>query len=249
MRKHLLTATALVALFGGSAVAADMSAPVYKAPPAPAPVWSWTGFYIGGQVGATWGTAEASLNANNNLLPGLSGPLAQTEANGFLAGGLIGLNWQFASWGLIGIEGDFNWTNLKGSSPCLIIGGCHVSHDWIATATGRFGVIYDRALLYVKGGAAWTKPSYSVDFSGVGAVATSSSSGDTRVGWVFGTGIEYAFTPSWSAKIEYNYIDFGHKDVAFDAGGGATFSASVHEKVHLVKAGLNYKFNWGGSSY
>jgi len=97
MRKHLLAATALVALFGSSAIAADMPAPVYKAPPPP-PVWSWSGFYIGGQVGADWGTAEASLNANN-VFQGLSGPVAQTEQNGFLAGGLIGLNWQFASWG------------------------------------------------------------------------------------------------------------------------------------------------------
>jgi len=144
------------------------------------------------------------------------------------------------------LEGDFNWTNLKGSSPCLIIGGCHVSHDWIATATGRFGVIYDRALLYVKGGAAWTKPSYSVDFSGVGAVATSSSSGDTRVGWVFGTGIEYAFTPSWSAKIEYNYLDFGKDEVAFTlpAPTGFGVAGTLQQTMHVVKGGLNYRFGY-----
>jgi outer membrane immunogenic protein len=179
-------------------------------------------------------------------MQGLSIPLAQTEENGFLGGALIGVNWQFASWGLVGIEGDFNWTNLKGTSPCLIVGGCQVSHDWISTASGRFGVIYDRAHLYVKGGAAWTKATYDVNFNLGGLGSSSSSASNTRVGWMFGTGIKYAFTPNWTAKIEYNYIDFGNKDFQFDAGGGTTVGTSIHEKVHLVKAGLNYKLNWGG---
>jgi outer membrane immunogenic protein len=247
MKKILLAGVALVAL-GASAGAADLARPVYKAAPPPVPVWSWSGFYIGGHVGAAWGTTESELtgiSAGGGGLGTGSFPISQNSTNGFLGGVTAGVNWQVAPWAVIGVEGDFSWTDLKGTTPCIVVLSCTTKHDWISTVAGRFGVTYDRALLYVKGGVAWSKANYSASANFGGGGFTTEVS-DTRFGALFGAGVEYAFTPNWSAKIEYNYIDFGNKDFQFDAGGGTTVGTSIHEKVHLVKAGLNYKLNWGG---
>src|SRR5262245_51333788 len=105
MKKILLAGLALSALVAGSASAADLARPVYKAAPPPPPIFSWTGFYIGGHVGAGWSTTEADINSitfGPIAFAGFSIPVAQTQANGFLGGGQVGANWQFAPWGLIG---------------------------------------------------------------------------------------------------------------------------------------------------
>ena len=256
MKKTLLAGVALIALLGTSAGAADLARPVYKAAPPPAPIWSWSGFYIGGHVGAAWGTTESELTGiSAGGLGGLgtgSFPISQNSTNGFLGGVTAGLNWQVAPWAVVGVEGDFSWTDLKGTTPCVVVLSCSTKHDWISTVAGRFGVTYDRALLYVKGGVAWSKAKYSASATGLlGAGGFTTEVSDTRFGALFGAGVEYAFTPNWSAKIEYNYIDFGHEDYSFPLGvivGGPGVSAdvTVREKIHTIKAGLNYKFDWGG---
>src|SRR5262245_6841061 len=145
-------------------------------------------------------------------------------------------------------EADIAWTDIKGTSPCILVFGCSTNHDWISTVSGRFGVTYDRALFYVKGGVAWAQTTYSASLN-LGPIANFTTSvDDTRVGALFGTGIEYAFTPNWSAKIEYNYIDFGDRDYIFPlVFGPVTVNAgtTIHERLHTVKAGLNYRFDWG----
>ena len=72
-----------------------------------------------------------------------------------------GYNWQFNNWAVFGVEAQFSWTDLKGTSPCVLVLGCTTEHDWITTLAARFGVTYDRLLLYVKGGVAWTKATYT----------------------------------------------------------------------------------------
>jgi outer membrane immunogenic protein len=250
MIKRQLFAFASATLFGCSiATAADL--PVRKALPAPVPVFSWSGFYIGAHIGTGWGTTEAEINsitfggAPVILPPGSVIPVSQTQTNGFLGGVQGGYNWQISPWAVIGVEADFSWTGIKGTSPCLVGFGCSTDHDWIATVAGRFGVTYDRALFYVKGGVAWAQTTYaaSVNFGLAGSFTTSVD--DTRVGALFGTGVEYAFLPGWSAKIEYNYIDYGKDDFNF-AVGPLSVGTSIRETDHLVKAGLNYRF---GSAY
>src|SRR5262249_11776194 len=122
----LLAGTSLIGL-ASVASAADL-APAYKALPPPPPIYSWTGFYFGGHVGTGWGTTEADINSFTVgpffAFNGFSVPVAQSQTNGFLGGGQVGANWQFASWGLIGVEGDASFTNLKGTSPCLLVFGC-----------------------------------------------------------------------------------------------------------------------------
>jgi outer membrane immunogenic protein len=248
MIKRQLFAFASATLFGCSiATAADL--PIRKAPPpAPVPVFSWSGFYIGAHVGTGWGTTESEINSFSGFGGGIGGfviPVSQTQSNGFLGGVQGGYNWQISPWAVIGVEADFSWTGIKGTSPCLAVFGCSTDHDWIATVAGRFGVTYDRALFYVKGGVAWAQTTYaaSVNLGVAGSFTTSVD--DTRIGALFGTGIEYAFTPGWSAKIEYNYIDYGNDDFNF-AVGPITVGTSILEKQHLVKAGVNYRF---GSAY
>ena len=150
------------------------------------------------------------------------------------------------------MEAQFSWTDLKGTSPCALVIACSTDHDWITTLAGRFGVSYDRALFYVKAGAAWSKVNYTASLN-LGPFVSSTSVSDTRFGPMFGAGIEYAFLGNWSAKIEYNYIDFRSEDYNFAASLQTNptettilnFGANIHERVHLIKAGLNYRFDWG----
>ena len=226
--KRQLFAYACATLFGCSiASAADLA--VRKAPPPPPPVSSWTGLYIGAHVGTGWGTTESEFSA-------VAFPISQTQTNGFLGGVQGGYNLQLSQAVVIGVEADISGTSIKGTSPCVFVLSCSTDHDWIATVAGRFGVTYDRALFYVKGGVAWAQTTYSAAFLGT----TITTVDETRLGALFGTGIEYAFLPGWSAKLEYNYIDFGKDDFSFPLGGGSA-SVAVQEKVHLVKAGLNYR--------
>ena len=85
--------------------------------------------------------------------------------NGFLGGVQGGYNWQIAPWAVIGVEAQFSWTDLKGTSPCVVVLACTTEHDWVTTLAGRFGVTYDRLLLYVKGGVAWSKVTYSASLN------------------------------------------------------------------------------------
>jgi outer membrane immunogenic protein len=239
--KRQLLAFASATLFGCSiANAADLA--VRKAPPPPPPVFSWTGFYIGAHVGTGWGTTESEINSVSGFGGGIAGfviPVSQTQSNGFLGGVQGGYNLQLGPVAVIGVEGDFSWTGIKGTSPCVLVLACSTDHDWIATVAGRFGVTHDRVLFYVKGGVAWAQTTYAASLN-LGATATISVD-DTRLGALFGTGIEYAFLPGWSAKVEYNYIDFGKDDYNF-AVGPLTFGTAIQETTHLVKAGLNYRF-------
>jgi outer membrane immunogenic protein len=244
----ITAATALV--FGGAAQAADMP---LKAPrvAAPAP-FSWTGFYVGAHVGGAWGTVESELPIYDDFVF----PISSHTINGFVAGGQAGVNWQVNSWLVLGVEGQFSWTDMKGSTPCVLILKCTTEVNWISTVAGRIGYTFDRTMLYVKGGVAWADSDYSAS---LGPFAISAS--DTRTGVMVGAGIEYAFLPNWSAKLEYNYIDFDTDTLGFPLNGGgcgsdlksvssrfcgpSSLDVDVTQKIHLIKFGVNYRFNWG----
>lgn len=225
---------ATTSLFTAGTQAAHSADLPYKAArPAPiaAPVWSWNGFYIGAHVGGAWGTVESEFSA-------IPFPIASAAINGFLGGGQIGYNLQ-SGIVVFGIEADASWSNLKGTTPCLFVLTCKREADFLGTVTGRVGLTADRALIYVKGGAAWAHIEH--DVSAVGVAVTSADK--TVWGWTVGTGVEYAITGNWSAKIEYNFMDFGKNTLSFASpipGGGVDVETTSY--VHAVKFGVNYRF-------
>jgi outer membrane immunogenic protein len=208
-----------------SAMAADLGAPVYKTAPAPvvlAP--NWTGFYIGANAGGGWGTKtiyEVPVEPFGK----------QIQVNGFLGGVQAGYNYQM-NWVVFGIEGSFDWADLTGNFDAFV-----PKVSWLATVTGRIGGAVDHALLYVTGGVAWAHDKYEF----VGEPVTPAS--ETRTGGLLGAGIEYAFTPNWSGKIEYNFIDFGNKTPTFCEGGDCA-QIRINQQIHTVTVGVNYKFDW-----
>jgi outer membrane immunogenic protein len=245
MTKLLLGTTALIGLLSaGAAQAADMP---LKAPPRiAAPGFSWTGCYIGGHVGAGWGT-KTWRDKGDDFSDNTS-----YNTNGFLGGAQVGCDYQWASRVVIGFEGSWSGTGIKGDGvfPFEAVppvnsdgGGATIGSklSWIATVTGRFGLTVDSALIYVKGGGAWVRERHTTVEHEESDEFIAASVRVTRSGWLVGTGIEYAITPTWSAKIEYNYMDFGTKNVLFDLSGDP---ASVKQQLHSVKFGINYRF-WG----
>lgn len=237
MRRGLLAllACAGIATASGAASAADIQrpAPVYKAPPAGVlPVaYDWTGFYVGGHIGYGWG--EKSWRDSFGLFD------ISHEANGFLGGAQAGFNYQIGQF-VLGVEGDWSWSNMSASTNTLA-SNFNTDVDWTATLTGRAGIAFDRWLVYAKGGAAWAKDRFSTNFyTFPGSEVT-----DTRLGWTVGAGVEYAFAPQWSAKLEYNFMDFGSRTVSFAPGT----STDIDQQIHAVKLGINYKFGFPGATY
>ncbi|MBR0915834.1 outer membrane protein [Bradyrhizobium japonicum] len=244
--KTKFAAAAILFASTATASAADL---VMKAPYAPTPAWSWTGLYIGGHVGAGWGTAESTITAVTPAALAVVGglPFGQNSRSGVLGGGQIGYNWQ-SGWAVFGVQGDIAGTDVKGTQPCLGLGICTSNSNWLATVSGRLGgAVADRTLVYAKGGAAWLQSDHSLGFPpAFGAFPTTSGS-TTAVGWLLGFGTEYAFTQNWSAFIEYDYMDFGKKSISLDLSplvgvASTTGTIAVKERLSVAKIGVNYKF-------
>jgi outer membrane immunogenic protein len=245
-------AAATAGVLSVSAYAADLP---MKARPMLEPVWTWTGFYIGAHAGAGWGTTETTLTSIS--APGFPAvpvnlPLAQNSRSGFLGGGQVGYNYQ-SGWAVFGIQGDIAGMDVKGTTPCLEVISCTSKSDWLATVTGRFGgVVADRTLLYIKGGGAWMHTDQSATVSaglgglglGLGGAGALTSASSTSAGWLLGMGVEYAFARNWTGFLEYNYIEFQSKNVAFSvtAVPGDVINASVVNKLSIAKVGVNYRF-------
>ncbi|WP_458760951.1 outer membrane protein [Afipia sp. TerB] len=235
MKKFLLSTAALLALGTASAVAADLPARTYTKAPAPvyAPVYNWTGFYLGGHIGAAFG-GDDGFTSN---IVGLTG---SSRDAAFLGGGQLGADYQFSSNWVLGIEGQISaLTDNERTFTAPTGDFIRDRSDWLASVTGRLGYTWGPGLLYVKGGVAFR------DDGGLGATAgfQPAVTDQESTGWTIGGGLEYMFAPAWSAKVEYQYYDFGTTNVSTNAGLGAL---SYKDDLHTVKVGINYHFNWGG---
>jgi outer membrane immunogenic protein len=233
MRKLVFVSASLAAILAGSAMAADM--PVkYKAPP-PAPVFSWTGFYVGVNAGYAWGDSDftsvfscpdaacAFINPANLAFVSALGT-GSARSDGFTGGVQIGANWQSGSV-VLGVEADFNAFRLDASRAAsgLLPAGAgqtatvttSIETDWLFTLRGRLGfTVTPTFLVYATGGLAVTDLQLSNSYvdNGVGApaiVAGTSSSSETKAGWTVGGGFEWATSFNWTVKAEYLYLDFG----------------------------------------
>ncbi len=221
MRKILLSAVAITALTG-SAFAADLpsrkEAPVYTAP---APAFSWTGFYAGVEGGYDFLNTNYSGFGHNNLDAGL-------------IGGVVGYNYQINQF-VVGLEG--NAGGVLGSSRNLFVPGANggtinTNSNYYADIRGRFGLAYDRALFYVAGGVAFGD--VNTKYYAPGGAFQASVNSD-RTGWTLGGGMDYAITPNWIGRIEYRYTDLGSNYDSFAA-------TRIRNNSSAVLVGLMYKF-------
>jgi opacity protein-like surface antigen len=224
--------------------------PMFPAPP-PAS-WNWTGVYVGGHVGGGWGqtnwnSSDGVFGSAKTVFPG-----SGTD-NGFAIGGQLGINYQVGLW-VMGVEADADWSDLDGNAPCArfpdtVIGGrvfsgpsfaCHTRINGLGTLTGRLGQTFGNLLIYGKGGAAWdTESHFALNISAVPNPYFSGN--DSRRGWTVGAGLEYAFTPAWSGKIEYDYLSFANETIGFNDGAGNTSNVGMSQNINVVKMGFNYK--------
>jgi outer membrane immunogenic protein len=227
----------------------------------PVQVSSWTGCYIGGNLGGGWGRETVSIPnlAETTGVPGLAGvslPSVTGNTSGVLGGGQVGCNYQFAPNWVIGIEGDGEGANIKGdaaesvsfTNPSTgafetVNGTAHAQTDWIASITGRLGWTWNPVMLYAKGGAAWAGDKYSADLPAFNEhIATSV----TRPGWTVGGGVEWVFWYNWSAKVEYDFYDFSTSNLTLPGTilgvSEVVPGVNVKETISTVKFGINYRF-------
>jgi len=249
MKKIAITA-ALALSIATPVLAADMA--VKAPPPPPMPVFSWTGFYIGANIGGAWSNNRwndtlflTNFNNNNNGV--------------FIGGGQIGGNYQIGQF-VIGGEWDFDWAANNNNSTGVFIpgvGNIVVTNNnrWITTVAARFGWAIDHWLLYGKAGGGWvgsnnvniTNLTTGVSFN-CGTFSGFTNCGNNTGGWLVGAGFEYAFTNNWTVKVEYDYLGLGNRTFVVPATApflaGDTFTSN-NRNVQMVKIGVNYLFNWG----
>jgi outer membrane immunogenic protein len=230
MRKFLLGAAVLVA-FAAPAWSADLGArPYAKAPAYTAPqvVYNWTGFYIGGHLGGAFAGDNSLLGNDARFLGGVQG----------------GFDYQFAGNWVVGAEAQYSWL-ANNNNGVLFPGGTLVTsnNNQLGSVTGRFGYAWGPALLYAKGGYAW-RDNANLTVVNAGVPAAFTTAGNHKDGYTVGAGLEYMFTPNWSAKAEYQYYNFGN--TTFNTGPADVVGARFRNDEHTVKAGLNYRFGWGG---
>lgn len=230
---RIAIASLALALTAGPVLSADL--PTKKGPPpAPAAIaapFSWTGFYVGADVGGAWGPAKQTFSNG--------APTGDSNANGVIGGGYAGYNQQFGQM-VVGLEGDVAASSVKGSFVNLggatSVGGA--SFDWEGAVRARAGMAWDRALFYVAGGAAFA------DFNYKGGPAPGPACcgfSESRVGYTIGGGVEYAIMDNLIARVEYRYNGFG----AAQGGLSPVFPAviaKVDNGYNEVRAGLEWKF-------
>ena len=244
MRKLLIAASSVIALLGGPAGAADLArpAPVYAVPPGVAAVFTWTGCYVGGNVGGVW--------ANTGWTDTALGDFGSSTASGALGGAQAGCNYQVGAW-VFGIQGDYNWTNINGNGANGISAAAalgltdHAQLKSLASVTGRVGFALDRFLGYVRGGGAWVQGDFGFQVAASPAAPTVSVS---QSGWTVGVGGEYAFLNWLTGFVEYDFYRFNNNNstgLACTAAicGITTNGVGVTTHVNVVKAGLNFKFS------
>jgi outer membrane immunogenic protein len=219
-------------------------------PPPPIPLFSWTGVYVGGQIGYAWGNDHADVLRFAPAIPAgvfLAHNTFSDSPSGVIGGAHVGYNLQINQW-VLGIEGTVDGTSLKKTVfvPFLANGVTETTRSEIqGSIRGRIGWAFDRVLVYATGGAAFggITNTYAIPQP---AFFLSNSFATTKVGWTVGAGLEYAITDNWSVRAEYRYSDFGRvTDHPFAAvfNPGVVLTSSHHFTQNQVQVGFSYKFN------
>ena len=236
---------ALAAMAGPVAFGADLPT---KAPPVPyyaPPLFNWTGWYFGGNVGGGWAQGTVVDTATG-------GSFGANNGGSFIGGGQAGFNYQIGN-AVFGLEGFFDGIAHNNNNNSIVLTGmggnlfhATANANWVATLAGRIGFTgpgFDRWLFYAKGGGAWVEYDNTVTDLTTGF---SASTTNTQTGWMAGGGIEWAFATYWTAKIEYQYIGLNN---GFDVGAPIGVNRFVvhNPNVQTATFGINYLFHWGNS--
>jgi outer membrane immunogenic protein len=224
----------------------------------PPPVFSWTGPYVGGQIGYGWGTSNFRTNiydpATNAFFLFSNG----RSPSGAVGGAHVGYQYQINQF-VLGLEGSVDGTSLQSSAtvpfPNTLRGGvltANTNLDVVGTIRGKIGYAWDRVLIYGTGGVAFGGFSSELTFISVTGPGTAypvpANVGGTRVGWTTGGGLQYAVTNNWWVFAEYRYTNFG--SINFDSGvlrasipQSAFFNGSRQIRGNQVQAGFSYRFD------
>ena len=222
--RNIVLAAVLAAPAGAHSADLGGRLPVKASPVAPVPYYAWSGLYLGLNGGGGFGS-----QVNNDAFRGI---VTSFPNNGGLIGGTVGYNFQTGST-VFGLEGDIDWSGIRGSSGAINGVNYQDYLHWIGTVRGRVGIAFDRFLPFVTGGAAFGGSKDSIN-SPLGVFNGS----NTAAGWTVGAGLEYGITPNVSLKAEYLYVDLGNTSPI--AGDRADL------KSNMVRGGVNWRFNWDG---
>src|SRR5580692_11273441 len=247
-----------------AASAADMpvpAAPAYTPPVYRPVIYDWTGIYGGVHVGA--GVLDDVVTNTTTTLLLNAGTQTKLSPFSVVGGAQAGFNIEFAPF-VIGAEGTFTWSNISGTqvTPSLqptISENSVSTPQWYATATGKAGFAANDFLFYAKGGAAWMGVHYTQNVV-AGIRQSGQTDVDTRSGFTVGGGVEWGLTENLSARLEYDFLDFGTKtynfnNLGFTPAGSPIGTAltpigaapmSIKSFTQLITVGLNYRFNWSG---
>ena len=239
---------------------------------APAPPecdFTWTGFYLGGNIGYGWNDADTNFDPlpDAATFRFLNPQTLSPDPSGVIGGGQLGFNWQWGKWFVLGIETDFQGTDIEGSERRETFDGfngvpanpdrfleAHERVQWLGTTRGRIGFApWCRFLIYGTGGVAYG----DVDYSAQTNFGTTNFHGasypekftDTNTGWTAGGGIEYAINHHWTVRVEYLHYDLGspsREAPEFIAGvpQGPPFAVKYNFNTdgNIVRGGVNFKF-------
>lgn len=220
------------------------------------PPFSWTGLYVGYQMGGAWGETRVS----DPFGPSIFGDKINTP--GPFVGGVVGYNWQSKAT-VFGLEADVNWADLDGTNTCFAFSGffisanCRSHTNAFGTLTGRLGVVTGPSgstMYYVKGGAAWEDNKLEATAGGGFFSPNPTTANASKWGWTVGGGVEHALGGNWSVKAEYDFLSFGNSTITTPVTGFQFappapvvvlvpgVAASASQDIHEFKVGLNYRF-------
>jgi outer membrane immunogenic protein len=233
MRRQILLASVGAIAISGSAFAADLRPPpVYLPPP---PIFSWSGLYMGGQVGYAWGSDP--IDAVDTLF-GDEG-FFNANPSGVIGGAHLGYNLQIGQW-VAGIEGTVDGTSIEGTAAAATGVTMTTRSEVQGSIRARVGIAWNRWLIYGTGGAAFAG---NTDGYINNVPALSETDSKTRSGWTVGGGVEYAMTDNWSLRAEYRYSDFGRSpDFPFPTLTLGNVSFTHHLTESQIQAGFSYRF-------
>ncbi len=245
--KYLAVASVFALASATSAQAADAVMYQDASPNVASPAFSWTGFYVGGQIGYAWSDTDLKVSGRKDV-PGYAGfgKSFSPDPSGFMGGVYAGYNFDLSNNIVLGAETDLAWvdtddsessTYLRGSVSQYTVKG-HLKEKWAGATRVRVGYAMDRLMPFVGAGVAYSKIDSNAKFSNAAGTAFSKVSGDkTLTGYTLGAGVDYAMTDNIILRAEYRYTDFGDKDF-----GNANFKYNVDYKTNDLRLGVAYKF-------